>query len=79
MLGALDDLGDKFGIDLGPKKPVKDLYLFLNLSIDNMLKVASRYEIKKMIDYSNLDFSLNDPTTADERPIKYHSRYRQDK
>ena len=78
-MGALDDIGDTMGFDIGPKKPVKDLYLFLNLSIENMLKVASRFEIKKAIDYSNLDFSLNDPTTIDDRPIKYHSRYRQDK
>ena len=43
LLGAIDTLGDKIGIDLGPKKPVKDLYLFLNLSIENMLKVAARF------------------------------------
>ena len=79
LLGVIDDLGDKIGLDIGPKKPVLDLYLFLNLSTMNMLKVASRFEIKKAIDYSNLDFGLNDPTTPDERPIKYHSRYRQDK
>lgn len=79
LLNVIDNLGDQIGIDLGPKKPVRDLYLFLNLSIDNMLKIASRFEMKKAVDYSNLDFGLNDPTTQDDRPIKYHSTYRQDK
>ena len=43
LLNVIDDLGDQIGIELGPKKAVRDLYLFLNLSIDNMLKIASRF------------------------------------
>ena len=79
LLTAIDDIGDQLGLDIGPKKSVRDLYLFLNLSIENMLKVASKFEMKKAIDYSSLDFGLNDPTTRDDRPIKYNSKYRQDK
>lgn len=41
MIGA-----GKLGFGLAKKK-VKDIYLFLNLSIENMLKVAGRFEVKK--------------------------------
>ena len=34
-------------VNLARKKAVKDIYIFLNLSIDNMLRVAGRFEIKK--------------------------------
>jgi hypothetical protein len=75
----VDSVAEQIGLDLGPKIPVRFLYMFLNLSTENMLKVASRYEVKKAMDYSTLDFSLNDPTTEDNRPIKYHSRYKADR
>lgn len=43
-----------------------------------MLKVASRYEIKKEIDYAKVDLFLNDPSLEDNRPIKYHSKVKED-
>lgn len=43
-----------------------------------MLKVAGRFEVKKELDYSVIDFFLNDPSTYDNRPIKYHSKIKID-
>ena len=43
-----------------------------------MMKVADRYRIKKSIDQTNFDFSLNDPSTQDERPIKLNRALRVD-
>ena len=71
-------LAGKVGLGLLTKKPVRDIYIFLNLSIENMLKVAGRFEIKKELDYSVIDFFLNDPSTDDNRPIKYHSKIKMD-
>lgn len=34
---------EQFDIKLGPKIKVRYLYLFCNLSIPNMLKIASRF------------------------------------
>jgi hypothetical protein len=66
------------GLGMLAKKKVRDIYIFLNLSIENMLKVAGRFEVKKELDYSIIDFFLNDPTTIDFRPIKYHSKIKID-
>ena len=52
---------------------VRDIYLFLNLSIENLLKVAARFMVKKELHYSILDMSLNDPSTSDGRPFRFHS------
>lgn len=43
-----------------------------------MLKIASRFRIKKQVDYSVIDFFLNDPTTSDKRPIKINSKIKKD-
>jgi len=51
----------------------KTLYIFLNLSLDNRLKIATHYRMKKEIDYSLIDFFLNEPTGKDQRPLKLHS------
>lgn len=51
----------------------KTIYIFLNLSNENRLKMASRYQMKKEIDYSIIDFYLNEPTNKDWRPLKFHS------
>lgn len=53
--------------------------MFLNLSLDNMFRVSTRYSIKKEIDYSIFDFHLNDPTSYDQRPIRFNSEFREDK
>ncbi len=42
------------------------------------MKIANRYRIKKSIDQTNFDFSMNDPSTQDERPIKLHSSLKVD-
>ena len=55
---------------------MKDIYLLLNLSSENMLKVAQKFKIKKNIDYTSFDFYLNDPTLSDERPIKMNSIFK---
>jgi len=34
---------ERFGVKLGPKIEVRYLFLFCNLSIHNMLKIASRF------------------------------------
>jgi len=39
----------------------RHIYLFLNIGLDNLLKVATKYRIKKEIDYTYIDFFLNDP------------------
>ncbi len=57
----------------------RDIYLFLNMNTDNLLRVANRYRIKKEVDYTFLDFYLNDPTTHDGRPIKFNSKFKSDK
>lgn len=49
------------------------IFLFLNLNIENRLKMACRFSIKKEIDYSLIDFYLNEAYTEDGRPIKAHS------
>lgn len=49
------------------------IFLFLNLSVENRLKMACKFEIKKEIDYSLIDFYLNEACTEDGRPIKVHS------
>jgi hypothetical protein len=63
---------DTFNIEIA-KHHVRDIYLFLNLSIENMLKVAARFKIKKELNYSNIDMSLNDPSSSDGRPLRFHS------
>jgi hypothetical protein len=65
---------DTFGIEIN-KRVVRDIYLFLNLSTDNMLKVAARFAVKKAINYTALDFSLNDPCTGDDRPYRFNSKF----
>jgi hypothetical protein len=75
VLGVMD----RIGIDLVPDKPVQDIYLFLSLSTENMLRAGSRYAVKKEIDYSIFDFHLNDPTTRDQRPVRLHSELKGDK
>ena len=54
------------------------IFLFLNLSTTNRLRVAARFRIKKEVDYSSVDFFLNDPTGKDYRPLKLHSAFRGD-
>jgi hypothetical protein len=39
-----------------------------------MLKVASRFRIKKELDYTSIDFFINDPSTSDQRPIKLNTQ-----
>lgn len=56
----------------------RDIYLFLNLSVENMLKVATKYRIKKEVDYTFIDFFLNDPTSSDQRPLKLNSKFKSD-
>lgn len=63
---------------LTSKKKVKSVYIFLSLSVENMLRVAGRYEIKKEVEYSTIDLFLNDPSAEDNRPIKYHSKIKED-
>lgn len=63
----------------GKEAEERDIYLFLNMNTDNLLKVANRYRIKKEVDYTFIDFYLNDPTTRDERPIKFNSKFKSDK
>ena len=43
------------------------------------MNLAKRYRIKKEIDYSFIDFSLNDPSGHDYRPYKYSSSVKPDK
>lgn len=52
------------------------IFLFLNLSVENRIKMAARYKMKKEIDYSQIDFFINDPTGKDSRPLKVHSQQR---
>jgi hypothetical protein len=56
----------------------REIYLFLNINVDNLLRVANKYRIKKEVDYTFFDFFLNDPTTKDDRPIKLHSKCKSD-
>lgn len=56
----------------------KDIYLFLTVSPQNLLNLAKRYRIKKEIDYTCIDFYLNEPTSKDERPIRLNSALRID-
>ena len=43
------------------------------------MKVANRYKIKKIIDTTNFDFSLNDPIAKDYRPLKLNTGITRDK
>lgn len=43
----------------------REIYLFLTISTENLLRVANKYRIKKEVDYTFFDFYLNDPTTKD--------------
>lgn len=43
------------------------------------MNVAKRYRIKKEIDYTFIDFYLNDPIGKDQRPLKYASSVKTDK
>ena len=56
----------------------KDIYLFLTVSPQNLLNLAKRYMIKKEIDYTCIDFYLNEPTSKDERPIRLNSALKTD-
>jgi len=51
----------------------KKIFFFMRLSIENRLKLAAKYQIKKEIDYSQLDLYLNDPVGEDNRPLKLHT------
>lgn len=42
------------------------------------MNVANRYRVKKSIDQTNFDFSLNDPATQDLRPIKLNTALKSD-
>lgn len=64
---------------MGFERDVKYIYLYLNLGQENLMKVANKYRIKKSIDTTNFDFSLNDPIARDNRPIKLNSMLRKDK
>ena len=44
-----------------------------------MMNVANKYKIKKLIDPTTFDFSLNDPSASDNRPIKLNSCFKFDK
>lgn len=52
--------------------------MFLNLSTTNRLRMAAKFRIKKEVDYSNVDFFLNDPCGKDYRPLKLHSSFKND-
>jgi hypothetical protein len=56
----------------------RKIYLFLNMEMDNLLRVATRFRIKKEIDYTSIDFFLNDPSGSDERQIKMNSHFKDD-
>ena len=56
----------------------KDIYLFLTVSPQNLLNLAKRYRIKKEIDYTCIDFYLNEPTSKDDRPIRLNSALKPD-
>ena len=49
------------------------MFIFLSASVENCLKNAAKYQIKKEIDYSLIDLYLNEPTGTDSRPLKLHS------
>jgi len=82
-IGKLIDLFELTSIvkyfGLGTETKVRYIYLFLNLSQDNLMKIGNRYRIKKSIDTTNFDFSLNDPMAEDFRPLKLHSSFRKEK
>ena len=58
---------------LKEKKGEKAVYFLISQSIDNLMKLASRYKIKKEVKMSYIDFHLNDPLDKYERPLKYHT------
>ena len=37
------------------------------------MRLAAKYQMKKEIDYSIVDFFLNEPKGYDNRPLKIHS------
>ena len=43
------------------------------------MKTAALYKMKKEIDYSIMDFYLNEPYGKDLRPLKLHSEQKHDK
>ena len=57
----------------------KKLLFLINLSFENRLRLATKYEMKKEIDYSVVDFFINEPFSPDQRPLKLHSSFTQDK
>lgn len=57
----------------------RQIYLFLSLGTNNLLRVANRYRIKKEVEYTHFDFFLNNPTTDDLRPIRLHSKFISDR
>ena len=57
----------------------KKLFFFISLTFENRMRLATKYEMKKEIDYSVVDFFINEPFSADQRPIKLHSDFTQNK
>ncbi|CAM6002103.1 unnamed protein product [Sphagnum balticum] len=47
-----------------------EVYLLLHLSTENLLRLAMQFRIKKEVDYTALDFFLNDPSNSAMRPYK---------
>ncbi len=52
--------------------------MFLTLRPENFLNLAKKYRIKKEVDYSFIDFFMNDPFLSDKRPIKFLSDIKSD-
>jgi hypothetical protein len=57
----------------------KDIFLFLSLTSENYVNLAKKYRIKKEIDYTFIDFFLNEPSSDDHRPHRYSSEIKTDK
>lgn len=53
--------------------------MFLTLRSESFLNLAKKYRIKKEVDYTFIDFFMNDPSLPDERPIKFSSDIKTDK
>ena len=54
------------------------IYVLLTLNPENLMRVASKYRIKKELDYTAIDFYLNEAVSEDQRPVKTNSVVRSD-
>ena len=58
------------------KNKKKSFYLLLSQKIKNLIRAANIFQIKKQIDYAQIDLYVNDPTDRKGRPVKFNSMFK---